>query len=588
MRMVLWLAMPLCCLVFLAGCGERAASEAVLCRVGESDVTLTEFQRAFGEAVAAGEGVTADSASARRFLRDYQSKVLLEQIATDSVAWIPIFEHRVVSFLETMMVHQMRREAYGFAAQVEDDDLRKVHAKGEVLYNYRAIPFATREEAMQKLLNVREGAAFVPMADQILGRNDGGAMGWQSIMNAPESIVDELARLKPSEVGGPVETGGAFHLVQLIEKAPNPDLPTFDDAKHALKIRIAQDRGGTLLRRFQKELLEKYKQENRMAEILWISQWLYDETKDTPRQFNPKVSGQMGGMAVSDPEAQPKPPWTQDQPPFTEEEAERILSVSTVDTIRAVLFLDHVLSKPVFNWPSFERPEDVLALLRELVIQRLERIEAWERGYHNDPDLAWKAEKRRKLIHTRQFVHNSIYARTAPTLDEARAWYEGRMSLAAGQGKRRYIMVTLTSLEAARQAREILAAESDPTQAYERIKTFDPKASWTGAGGFPVSEDQVQSDLDREIFRIKAGQVTQPYRVGDYYAVARLEDISRGGRPMGRPFDEVEDQIVVQLAEARIDSVLSIYLAERRAITPIVVDEEVFKQIRYDQAAQAG
>lgn len=586
MRRVRWLGLPLLGSILLVGCGGEPASEAVLCQVGDHEITLAEFQRAFDEAVAADEGVTADSISARKFLRDYQSKTLLEQIAADSIAWIPIFEHRVVSFLETMMVHQMRQEAYGYAAQLDDEELHEVYEKGRTLYNYRAIPFATREEAMQKLLNLREGAAFVPMADHILGRNDGGAMGWQSILNAPESIIDELARLKPTEIGGPIETGGAFHLVQLIEKAPNPDLAPFEEVEHALKIRVAQDRGGTLLRRFQRELVEKYKQEYRMAEVLWMTQWLYDETKDIPRKFNPKVAGHMGGMAVSDPAAQPQVPWTEN--PFSEEESERMLSVSTVDTVSALLFLDHLVSKPVFNWPTFEKPEDVLALLRELVIQRLERIEAWERGYQNDPELAWKAEKRRKLIHTRQFVRNCIYARTQPTLEEARAWYERRMSRAAGQGKRRYIMVTLTSLQAAQQAREILQHEQDAEQAYAQIKVIDPHSSWTGARGFPISEDEVQSDIDREIFRLHQGQVTEAHRVGEFYAVARLEQITRSGRMAGRPFDEVRDQVVEQLAEARIDSVLTIYLAERRETTPIIVDEDVFKRIRYDQAAQTG
>ena len=111
-----------------AGCGGEAG-EPVLLTVGDQEVTLAEFQRAFDDLLRQEDGYERDSLSARRFLKDYISKTLLEQIATDSIPWTPELEHRVVSGLETQMVHKLRRDTYGEATQVDEEDVRAVYEK---------------------------------------------------------------------------------------------------------------------------------------------------------------------------------------------------------------------------------------------------------------------------------------------------------------------------------------------------------------------------------------------------------------------------------------------------------------------------
>ena len=58
---------------------------------------LGEIQRAFDETRQLGGEYGEDSLSARRFLDDYISKTLMEQMAADSIPWTPILAHRVES-----------------------------------------------------------------------------------------------------------------------------------------------------------------------------------------------------------------------------------------------------------------------------------------------------------------------------------------------------------------------------------------------------------------------------------------------------------------------------------------------------------
>lgn len=569
-------------LLIVLGCSGRDSADVVLVRVGDRDVTLGEFQRAFDEIVALGEGYKADSLSARRFLSDYIDKTLLEQMAADSIPWIPMLNHRAVSYLESMMVHKQRRDAYGHVGEISEKELRDVYEKGRVWYHYGAIPYATRQEALQAMLNIREGAAFSKLADHVLGQSGGGDQGWRSVIDVPESIIDKLAELAPGEVGGPVETQGSHCIVRLIEKEANPNLAPFETVKSGLRILVIQDRGGRLIRSFHSELLSKYRYEPRMAEIVWMTEFLRDETKDVKREYNPKLKDTGIGMPVAEPSDDYSPPWT--ECPLNDEERERILSTTTVDTVTAVLFLDHLLTKLVFTWPLFEEPQDVIKLLRELVISRLERFEAWERGYDQDPDLKWKAQKRRNLIHTRQFVRGIIRARVKPTNEEARAWYAREMAPSGQPDRRRYIMILVRSREAAERARQVLASVKDPEGAFASVKALDPTATWIGSDGFTVTEGRISSAIDRQVLRLKVGEVTEPTPVGLQYGVARLEEIHTSVR---RPFEDIAKEIVEQLTSIRTDSLLNVYLLDRRAITPISVDESVFERIRYDETGQA-
>ncbi len=569
--------LPLFAIAILSCAGSDEGSQ-VLLRVGEQGITLGEFQRSYHEMLALEPEVRADSSAARRYLKDYMSKTLLEQIAADSVEWTPLFEHRVQSYLEVLMVRAMNHDAYAYQGHLTDDELRKIYERARTVYHYRALPCPSREDAMQKLLNVREGARFNMMADRILGRGDGGDMGWQTILEAPESIIDVLDELGPEEVGGPVETGGQFFLLQLVEKAENPTLRPFDEVSQMLRFNIYKDRGGTLKRHFMAELLRKYRYEMRMAEIIWMTEFLREETGGLERTFDPDTLESGPGGTVTAPKEGGGVPWTES--PFTEEEKGRILATTSVDTISAALFLDHMLTKLFFTWPSFERPEHVTGPLRELVIQRLSPHEARARGYDQDPDLQWKIKKRRGLVHTRQLILQKIRPQVLPTTEDVFAYYQEFGPKTDDPEMRRYIMVIVTNDELAERAREILLREPNPEQAYQEIKALDPDASWLGARGFTVVEDQASGVIDQRVFQLRPGQVTESTPVGDRVAVARLETIHR---PMRQSFEEVFEDLRRALTQGRIDSLMNVYLDERRSITPVVVDEAVFRQIRFER-----
>jgi parvulin-like peptidyl-prolyl isomerase len=548
----------------------------VLVTVGEQAITLGEMQRAFEEIVALNEGYRPDSLSARRFLQDYIAKTLMEQMAADSIPWTPRLEHRAESFLETLMVRKLRQDTYGTAVRVSESDIRETYEQARTRYHYRAIPFSSDGEALRHLHLVREGAHFPKMADHVTGRSDGGDMGWQTALTAPAAVIAVLEVLSPEEVGGPVEVTGRYYLLQLLASEPNPDLASFESVSHGVRIQLIQERGGALLAEFHRHLFEKYRFEVRMDQVLWMTAFLREKTAHVEREVELEdLQGDAGALSKS---LEDRVSW--EGCPLEDRDRDRILATTTVDTLSAVLLLDHLMTKLTFTWPCFDKPDDVMTLLRELALSRLERAEAWNLRYDEDPDLVWRATKQKNLIHTRQFFLRKVRSRARPSLEEARQWYEAQ---AAGRPETRsYVMIVVRDWDTALEARNILARVADPGQSFAAVKEIDAEASWIGSDVVTVSAAQVSSSIDRQVFRLVKGQVTDPVPIGDRFAVARVEGIRRGGV---KPFEQMAEEVVGHLEQIRADSLLGVYLAQRREITPIHINESVFAKLRYDRQA---
>jgi len=575
--------------LFLVGCGQdqqepqerqdRVGQQddgPVVLTVGETEIPLSALERAFEEILAQDEGYTPDSTSARRFLNQYVRKTLMEQIAADSVNFNPLLEHRATSYMENLMVHQMRYEAYGHAADIPEEEIRRVWEMARTQYRYRAIGFEAEEDAIEQLARLRDGLSFDEMAKELVGPDAGGDSGWQTTLSAPESVIATLDDMSPEEIGGPVEAKGIWYVFQFLEKAPNPSLYTFEESMQGLRIRMVQDRGTRLVREFNQGIFDKYEYEARMDEVEWITEFFRVETKDVPRSSDLNLKPGERPEAVM-------PDWQ--SCPLNEEEQKVILSTTTVDTVRALLFLDHVLSQPSFSWPRFDDPQQTISMLKTLVLERLSRVEAWEREYDLHPDIAWKASKRRNLILVRYLMRQKIRPRTRPTMAEVEVFYAEKLRAEGIAEERRYSLITTRSEEAAAQARELFAAGTPIQELLVAVKKTDPTTLLVGgAAGRTTTSRPNMSALETEVFRLGVGGVTAVHPVATTFGVARLEEVSGGGGV--QPLHAVLEDVTKEYMDIKADELLNIYLEERRQITSIKIDEAVFKEMDFTLGGQ--
>jgi parvulin-like peptidyl-prolyl isomerase len=553
------------------GCSQE--QDPILLTVGDHKIPLSEFQRSFDDILKQDEGFTPDSASARRFLERYIDKTILEQVAADSFTWTPILEDRARDVLESKMMRFLREDAYRHVLDIPDDELRRVYEKARTRYHYRRMYFKSPQEAAPIAQTLREGALFKAAAEH-LGFENGGDAGWQTVLEAPEAIIDALDKLGPGEIGGPVRAGGITYLVQLVAQEPSPDPPPpFEETARVLRMSLQQQRAGNLIVDFEEQLLRDYKFEIRPVEITWMTGFLRENTKHVNR----------GAPSADGPQSDPAPWQTC---PLPREDWGRILATCTVDTVSAILVLDHLLSKLLMDWPTFEKEEDLMTLVREIILDRSMRAECWKRGYDKRPDLAWQDRKQRGLMLTRNFYQTFVWDRVRPTLEEARAWYAERAAEFGEPEKRRFIQLHLRDWDTARRAREILARIPDRNDAMAEIRRLDSTAAWVDGGEGEIAAASPRTPLEGQLMRLSPGEVGEPIPYQNRFAVVRLEAIVPPQAPV---FETVAEKVVERMTEARADVLFKDYIRNRRSTTPVKVDESVFRRVKCQPvAAPAG
>jgi parvulin-like peptidyl-prolyl isomerase len=559
--------------LLLFGCaGDR---DPVLVEVGPTQVKLSEFQRAFDEIVVQKIGYEADSASARRFLQAYIDKTVIEQVAADSIPWTPLLEHRARNALEMAMVERQRSDVYLRPALLDDQALRKVYEKGRTRYHYRAIAFPTSAEADAALRELREGTIFDRVAERSPAGGAKSDQGWQTVLTAPEALIDAVAELAPGGFGGPIYTPGKHWVVQSVESAPNLELKPFDQVISDLRRKCQVERGGLLLEAFNARLLKDYQYQTDMANVIWLTQLLRDATRSISRQYAPPTHPD--GTPITDPVTDVAP-WSADSCPIPREDWKRIIATSSADTVTAVLLLDHLLTKLSFTWPTFESPDHVLQLTRELMLDRLERAEAWAKGYDKLPDLAWSGLKARQLIHTRQFYVRKIYNQSRPSMARARAWYEEHSREYYQPGRCRGIQVITPTWDAALAAQKLLAQTRGAEEALAAVKRALPDAQVSTPAGVAIVEGQVASTVEQQIFGARVGQVLDPLPVPSGFAVFRVEEIEPGRTPA---FEDVAEKVTEKLGDQTADSLFKAILTQRRAVTPVRIQERVLRKVKF-------
>lgn len=544
----------------------------MLVEVGPGAIRLGEFQRAFGEILTQRDsGYGPDSASARRFLRTYIDKTLVEQMAADSIPWTPLLEHRARNLLENVMMQRLRQDRYGAYLYPSERDLRAIYDKGHTRYRFRAAPYRTAAEAEAAVRAVREGAVFERVAGQAAG---GGEQGWQSVFTAPEAVIDALEKLQPNQVGGPVRVPGRFWVVQLLERAPNAERPEFDRVRNELARKFQIERGGIAIEDYHARLLSDYQYRTYMPEVLWLTRLLREATVHIPRRFI---------RADDDGPSRDPVPWP--DCPIPQEDWSRAIASSSADTVSAILVLDDLMSKLQHTWPTFETPDDVLVLARDLMIDRIERAETWARGYDKDPDLQWEAKKRRGQIHTRQFYTRVVASRSRPTVEEARVWYEEHADEFREPARRRCLQVLVATWDEGLVAQRLLRETRDPARATAAARSALPGAQVSLPAGLTVTEGQVGGVLERQLFRHRDGEVTDPLPLGAGFVVLRVEEAWDGRTP---PFEEVSTAVMERLGEQAADALFKVLLAQRREATRIVVHEQAWRRLEIRPPAAAA
>ena len=158
-----------------------------------------------------------------------------------------------------VLLNQVARQA---GQKVTDEQAKKFYEANDSIfdvttnYHFAKLVFADKDLAYQVSKKLKDGS--ISWDDAVkkypgAGDNRSGDAGWIYENRLKPKVVEALKKLKPGEVSEPIEIGGTYYILKLIEKEPPRHL-SFDEVKDRIKSYLSQRAGRMAMDAYQNKL----------------------------------------------------------------------------------------------------------------------------------------------------------------------------------------------------------------------------------------------------------------------------------------------------------------------------------------------
>jgi hypothetical protein len=567
-------------LVVAPGCQGQNRSEPVVLTAGPRETPVGEFERAFWNECQTNKSFFADSASLRRFIPVYVDKVIWEELAKKAVPVLdPTPKERVDEFEEQLIVRVLRREAYLDAAEPSSAELRRSYEELGRELHLRRMVVADRQEAEDLLLVLRQGGAFARIAPQKSldadSRDSGGDIGWVIYHRVDGETRERIWSLKPGEITPPIASNGQWQIFQLVEERPYVGRGTVEAETPQLRLGLMAGRALTGSQRFVDELLRKYEFKTDPAEVAWMTALLREKTASVPRDIGAFDPGEL-----EDPEVKEKISGNPFKaPPVAPADTGRVLATWNEPGGRVTPFLviDQLLVDAPISWPRFEKSDDVMKLIRRIVVERLEISEARARKIDQRPEIRAQIAEKEREVRARFFFRTKIRPAAALTESQVRSYYDSHPAEFRQGERRRFTAVSTIDSDLAREIPPLLREGLKVSEVRKRLLGRDATLTTSGDRGTdPLAYGQSPL-LDSVLFALPKDGVSEPIPVEGRWTVAKVIEILPERTV---PFEEAAIGIRARSAGARADSLLKVKINEARPGYPVRVYEDVLRKVR--------
>ncbi len=567
-------------LVAAPGCQGQDRASPVAVTVGTHEARVDELERAFWNECRTNKSLVPDSASLRRYIPIFADKVIWEDLAREA---IPVLEatpqERVDEFEEGLIVSTLRRESYLAAAEPSAAELKKAYEDLGRELHLRRMVLASRQEAEEVLSVLRQGGAFARVAPQksldTESRESGGDIGWVVFHRVEGETRERLWALKPGEITTPIAWNDQWQIFQLVEERPYVGRGTFEAETPQLRLALMAGRAVAGSQRFLDELLRKYEFRTDPAEVAWMTALLREKTASVPRDISAFDPGELDDPEVKE-QISGNPFKT---PPVAPADTGRVLATWNGPNGRVTpyLVIDQLLTDAPIAWPRFERSDDVLRLIRKLVLERLEILEARAQKIDQRPEIRRQIEEKEREVRARFFYRTKIRPAAALTDEQVRAYYDSHPAEFRQGERRRFVAISTADADLAREIPPLLREGLNVSEVRRRLLDRDPTLTTSGDKGTdPLSYGQSPM-LDSYLFALPLNGVSEPIPVEGRWTIARVVEILPARTV---PLAEAALGIRARSATARADSVLKSRIDAVRANYPVKVYEDALAKVR--------
>ena len=271
----------LCCAILTLWCGSvYAGNEAVLARVGDREITMSDFSRILGYFPPEQQKLfdLHPENKVKLLHKIVEEMVISEGARKEGLDRTPAAKERTRLFVNTLLTTDVIKKEVLDKIEVTDADIRmyyELHSdefRTPEMVRARHILIAVAENAPEKektearekaediLQKLKSGGDFAKLAaeysDDRGSRDRGGEIGFFARGRTDPRFEKVAFSLKPGEISDVVETKFGYHIIQTEEKKESSVRP-LDEVRKVIKDKIYNDRRVSGINEYVENQLEK-------------------------------------------------------------------------------------------------------------------------------------------------------------------------------------------------------------------------------------------------------------------------------------------------------------------------------------------
>lgn len=264
---------------------------------------------------------------------------------------------------------------------------------------------------------------------------------------------------------------------------------------------------------------------------------------------------------------------------FRKNYQERVAYVNSYPITR--IELDERISR---NPSMYQQFEAKLKLLDTMIDNRLLYEAALKAGISNDPQIHKTLFDLRNRQMFQVWYDRYVTTRAEPKEKELRAYYRKNIARFTIPEKVHAFQLAVTSRALAESLRTVLI--TDTTQWDSIVRHYSVLPDRERAGDMGTFARGVQpKPIEDAAFQLKPGAISSPVAVGDTYYLIRIT--AREPQKI-RPFDEVKNQIAVEIRQERANRIYEEEIARLKKSASLIQDTLALEQNRETLAMVNG
>ena len=550
----------------LAACGGAGGDEALVARAGDIEITMADFQEAYNRISAQYRPDLSTLEAKRSFANDLVNKTLLihegERMGgiTDQNLLDAFAESKENKMIEILLRQEVEAKVEVLGSDVAD---LWEHRKLEV----RASHILFDDPELAETVRARIEAGEVSFADaarehslDMRTKRQGGSLGQVQWGQSVSAFQEKAFELEPGELSEVFESDYGYHIV-VVESREEKDIGTLQENRPALRAETRRHLEAVRLDEFVQGLMDQRNFE-----------WNDEGFETLARVVREMATVDIDTIPMAD----------RYLPEADAQQAATVLVKWDGGTITISDYVDWLRSQPPANRPVGAMPVNGLkTFVRSgMLNRRLLVDEAVARGHDKNPEVD-AADSRMREQALVEIVHGRFIQAADVTEEEAKAIYDSTLTLdpTAFTMPERVDLVILVheDVNVVREGlRRIRSGEPEDEVIGELSRDFRTRMNggrtgFVSRGTYAVPLEEVAFSKDR-VGKGWSDAVITETGVGAVRVLAH-ED------PRTATFDEVKQNLISRMAQARGEEAFEEWLQSERATREVEIFDEVLDRI---------